>query len=85
MKTMKIKMKNTKNRKSKVSYLTVKCLKLTFSELKRKKSLLINKDDIQKFFFQKVFNLKDFIFYKYVYKKYILAVIKRNYRKSRFT
>ena len=36
IKTMKIKMKNTKNRKSKISYLTVQWLKLTFSKLMSK-------------------------------------------------
>ena len=36
MKTIKIKMKSTKNQKSKISYLTLQLLKLTFSELKRK-------------------------------------------------
>ena len=36
MKTMKIKIKNAKNWKSKISYLTEQWLKLIFSELKRK-------------------------------------------------
>ena len=52
MKTMKIKMKNTKNRNSKISYLQVQWLKLTFSELKRKIKF-INKQRRHTIFFSK--------------------------------
>ena len=45
--------KNTKIRKSKILYLTVQWLKLTFSELKRKIKFINNKDDI---FSKKIFN-----------------------------
>ena len=46
----------------------------------------MNRDDIQKilpktFVF---FNLKDFIFYKFICNMYFLADIKRNWRISRF-
>ena len=44
MKTMKIKMKNPKNRKSKISYLTVQWLKLTFSEFLKKFINKLNKN-----------------------------------------
>ena len=56
MKTMKIKIKNTKNRKSKISYLIVQWLKLTFSELKRKIKFINKQRRHTKKNFQKVFN-----------------------------
>ena len=74
MKTIKIQIKNTENRKSKISYL------------KRKIKFLNKKRRHMQICFQKVFflYLKDFIFYKYICKMYILADIERNCRKSRF-
>ena len=51
---MKTKMKTTKNRKSKILYLTVQWLKLTFSELK-KKIKFINKQKRNTIFFSKTF------------------------------
>ena len=51
---MKIKMKNTKTRKLKISYLTIQWLKLTFSELKRKIKF-INKQRRQRIFVPKSF------------------------------
>ena len=61
---MKIKMKNTKIEKLKISYLTVQWLTLTFSELNREIQF-INKQRRHTNFFPKkflFFHLKDFIF-----------------------
>ena len=80
MKTMKIKMKSTKYRKSNISYLTVQWLKQTFSKLKRKIKFINKQKRHTKKLFQKVFLFfysKDFIFYKYFNKMYILADIKK--------
>ena len=58
MKTIKIKMKNTKKieiKNQRFTYLTMQWLKLKFSELKRKIKFINNKDDIRNFFLQKVF------------------------------
>ena len=62
-------------------------VKVTFSESKRKIKFINKQRRHKNFFSPKSFNflnLKDFKFYKYIVKMYILADIKRNCRKSRF-
>ena len=54
---------------------------------KEKNKIYKNKKRPHTKFYQKLFYFlikKDFIFYKYIWKMYILADIKRNCRKSRF-
>ena len=56
MKTIKIEIKNKKNRKSKISYLTVQIVKGDINMIKgqrEKESLLINEDYIRTFFSKK--------------------------------
>ena len=82
-----MKMKNTKNRKSKISYFTVQMIKAQFSELKRNIKF-INKQRLHtKIFPPKSFqflNLKGFIFYKFnlfINKMYIFGRYKKKLQK----
>ena len=81
MKTIKI--KNSLKSKIKDFIFNSTMIKADISVSKR---ILINIDDIRKILPKSflIFNLKDFIFFKYIFKVYILADIKRNYKKSRF-
>ena len=62
-------------------------VKLIFSELKRKIKFINKRRRHTKNVVKKVFdffNLKDFLFYKYICEVYNLANIRRNCKKSRF-
>ena len=77
MKTIEIQIRKIfKNQKSKISYQTVQMV--IFSGLKRNIKFINKRRRLSKKVFQKVLNFfyfKDFLFYKYICKMYILADI----------